>query len=174
MKLKSGILLPLAALLAITACTEQGQNARQQSANGTAVSAAVSLTAQGKKLTQIGAYPSKTDLRLGTPNFVQDKKGTCLYESAAFTAQSRFGKAINLPSFGRASPDLTVTCEIEGKSYSQTVSAVNLTQLAYQSQAAGHVLFGFGIVGAAVTAGKASGRDKTKDIYGYPTIVTFQ
>ena len=174
MQFKSGYLMPLAALIAITACTDQGQNARKQEANGAMVSPEVKLTAQGKKLTQIGAYPSKTEIRQGTPNFAHGRKGNCLYESAAFTAQSKFGKAITLPSFGQASPDLTVTCEVDGKSYTKPVSAVNLTKQAYQSQAAGHVVFGFGVIGAAVTAGKASGRDKSKDIYGYPTIVIFQ
>ena len=111
----------------------------------------------------IGAHPSKTSISGNHQSFGEGHKGTCTYESRAFTSSAKFGKD---------SPELTVTCETGAKTYAKTMAPVNLTTEAYRAQAAGHVLFGFGPVGATVTGGMASNRDKTKDIYGDPTIVT--
>ncbi len=134
----------------------------------------VRLTAAGKKQTPVNVLPV-------TVKYVYDNSYTaspassqpkdCVasspYFQAAFTAPAK----LNLPSYGETTPPMTITCTSERDQVAKTVTVVNLTQQATQAAAAGHMLFGFGLLGAAITAGQASARDKSQDVWGYPNLV---
>ena len=134
------------------------------------LSDSVVLTKKGKAMKQQAVLP--TSLKLDGRSFGQTGsagKSDCELKSATSTATAKTGSTIYLPSYGRQTPPMTVTCTSGGKTKSKTVNAVNRTTEAFQSQAAMHMLVGFGLVGAMITAGQADARDKALDIYGYPS-----
>ena len=161
-----------AALLA-TGCDEATQekfDSRHQTQKKTLpLSPEVTLTAEGKRMQAIGNFPTTVAVDPGNFDLSSVSHGAdCTLTSATFTARAKLGKRLNLPSYGRATPPMKVSCQIGRKTYSETVEAVNLTVAAYQTEAAGHVLFGLGLAGALFTAGTSENRDKSKDIFGYP------
>lgn len=160
------------AVLSLVACDEAAREAhktRYQQTNDVQASEGLVFSSKGKAMTPIGAFPVRVKLAQSGPYQTSTIPAVCTLESVAFTAKVRMGSQIKLPSYGRKTPPMKVSCDLEGKVASAEVTAVNLTQIAYQAEAAGHVMFGFGLLGAAITAGQASERDKSKDIYGYPS-----
>jgi hypothetical protein len=141
-----------------------------QSSEQLPVSKNISLTAAGKKLpletgttTRIGF--ANTDLNDPNPPMTE---ADCRLKSVAFTGSIKAPAKLNLPSFGRATPPLTITCTDGDDTVTKTVEVANLTQIKAQQDAAGQMLWGGGLLGAAVLAGMSSERDKSQDNYGYP------
>jgi hypothetical protein len=165
--------IAVSALLLATACDQPSQEAyktrHQNTKRAKPISEAVMLTSKGKKMNQIAAFPVRIDIDRNDSSLGPNaSKSTCDLKSETFNAKIKLGDKVNLPSYGRQTPPMTVTCELNGKTLSKTVKAVNLTERSYQNEATGHMLIGFGLLGAMVTAGQASNRDKSKDIFGYP------
>ncbi|MBE1282051.1 MAG: hypothetical protein GJ676_01950 [Rhodobacteraceae bacterium] len=98
-------------------------------------------------------------------------KADCTLTSPMFTVEFTQPTKLNLPSYGSATPPAELTCTSSQKTYTKTIKATNLTQLAYQNEAVGQALFGFGLAGIAVSQTQAANRDKSKDVYGYPPLV---
>ncbi|MDE4173335.1 hypothetical protein PXK01_04155 [Phaeobacter sp. PT47_59] len=154
-----------------TTTAEGGENQQIVSRNQ---STEIQLTKAGKKQTPVNVLPVTIKYvhdNSYSASPVSTRPKDCIasspYFKAAFTAPAQ----LNLPSYGEETPPMTVTCSSERDEVAKTVSVVNLTQQAVQAAAAGHMLFGFGLLGAAITAGHASARDKSKDVWGYPNLV---
>jgi hypothetical protein len=143
---------------------------RLQTAEQLPVSKNISLTAAGKRLplqtaTQTRISFAQNELNEANPPMTQ---ADCTLTSSAFSGALRVPGKVNLPSFGRATPPMTIACTDGKKTVTQTVEVTNLTKLKAQENAAAQVLWGGGLLGAAVLAGMSSERDKSLDLYGYP------
>lgn len=170
MKPTLAIIGALIAAFLLTGCDEAAQEAyktRHQQQNVTPLSEAVVLTPKGRAMDRIGAYPTRVKLPQGS-SYSGTRNVTCALESVAFQATGRLDSRILLPSYGKQTPPMTVTCDFDGKPGKTKVVKVNRTSIGYQTEAAGQILFGAGLLGAAIAAGQASERDKSRDIWGYP------
>ncbi|MGR3762022.1 hypothetical protein ACUXV3_18140 [Roseobacteraceae bacterium NS-SX3] len=165
-------LMPAAALLlALAGCTDTASLQTPGNAPHE-VSQQVTLTAEGQQKTVIAVTPVSIKFHearsySAVPAAFQPKE--CTLTSTYFSAQVPVPSTVHLPAYGPDTPPMKVRCQSDQFKFDETIKAVNLTQRAVNAAAAAHVLVGFGLVGAAVTAGQASARDKSKDLYGYPT-----
>lgn len=140
------------------------------------VSTSITLTEAGKRLpleTGTKTWISLSQPELNEANPIMSE-ADCTLKSAAFTGTVKAPAKLNLPSFGRATPPMTITCTDGNDTVTKTVEVANLTQLKAQEQAAGQMIWGGGLLGAAVLAGMSSERDKSKDFYGYPPKIQLQ
>ncbi|MDQ2091889.1 hypothetical protein [Marimonas arenosa] len=161
----------LSALAALAGCQETGNGATRYQAARAAdnVSDKVVFSTKGKAMTPVAVLPTRIAFQLNDFNVsTYASSAPCTMETEFFTVALKAGEIVNLPSYGRQSPPMTVRCKAGPRDLKRVVEPVNLTQQAYQAEAAGHMLVGFGLVGAAISAGSASSRDKSKDVYGYP------
>lgn len=170
-------LLPLFALAltsTLAGCTEPASPGAQAALT---LSNSVQLSAAGKattpeKITPVRiTFPDSRSYSAVPPAF---HPKTCQLSSSHFTAEVKIPGEVNLPSYGTKTPPMRVRCTSEQFEFDETIKPVNLTQQAYSAAAAAHVLVGYGLVGAAVTASQASQRDKSQDIYGYPLKIELQ
>ena len=132
----------------------------------------IRFTEAGRKQTMLTTAPLRVETLRGgqiTPE-AAESGAECTLETVLWTATVTTPARLAVPSYGAAGPELTVTCRKDGRETSATRRNRNLTELAYANRAAGHMVIGFGLVGAAVTAGQASGRDKAQDVWGYEPI----
>lgn len=178
MKLKS-ISIALSAVLVLTACQDvNDQNARKQRYGSDSFSYSLKLTDAGAKLPLLGATTTEIMTRTGGTGSWKLRlyRGTCKLESTAFTMTVETNTEFSVPSFGRQTPPMTVTCDMkDGHPLKpQVVQPINLTRLGYQELATAHILVGFGLLGAAVTASLSNDRDKSADVFGYPQQVKFR
>ncbi len=127
------------------------------------------LTKAGRTRDLKNVFPTKINAKThSSSRFVKD--ATCKMSAETFDVSFTATTTLTLPGYGPTTPPMTVTCTYNDKEISRSVTAINLTAQAYQTQAVGHMLVGLGLIGALVTAGQADSRDKTKDIWGYPTV----
>lgn len=167
--------------LILTGCTDaQIDGAKGQAAKKLDRSPEVQLTEKGKSMRIVANLPVAFNSGSGEGEPGNDRTHfgstmDCTIESSTFTAKVTIPKKMVLPSYGKATPPMKVSCvrdtDKTGKPSVKTVKPVNLTAQAYSAAAAGHVLIGFGLVGAAVTGATAANRDKSQDVWGYPTNV---
>lgn len=99
---------------------------------------------------------------------------SCTVSSTYFTAEVDLPAQVNLPAYGADTPPLRVVCQSPDFSFDKSFKRVNLTRQAATSAAVGHMLIGYGLIGAAVTANAASQRDTSLDVYGYPLKIELQ
>ncbi|SPJ28190.1 hypothetical protein [Ruegeria mediterranea] len=139
-------------------------------------SSGLTMTAEGKTKEPLAFLPTEIKLSSGELNDTEAnrKSANCALASSAFTAQTKIPAKLSLPSYGKSTPEMTITCDIDGDTVTQKVKPVNLTVQAYQAQAAGHMLVGFGLVGAAVSGAQSANRDKSKDVWGYSNVIQIQ
>lgn len=165
---------PLTLLLALAACTEPSPAGGHKALT---LSDTVQLTAAGAspapdKITPVRiTFPDSRSYSAVPPAF---HPKTCELSSSHFTAVVTIPGQVNLPSYGAGTPPMRVRCVSDQFAFDETVKPVNLTQQAYSTAAAAHVLVGYGLVGAAVTASQASQRHKSQDVYGYPLKIELQ
>lgn len=166
------IQLPAAAalLLALAGCTDTASIQTPDNAPHE-ISQQVTLTAEGQQEAVVAVTPVSFKFHeersySAVPAAFQPKE--CTLTSKHFSAQVPVPSTVHLPAYGPDTPPMNVRCQSDQFKFDKTISAVNLTQRAVNAAAAAHVLIGFGLVGAAVTAGQASARDKSKDLFGYP------
>ncbi len=168
---KRMVLVAALAAFGLSGCGENGGEAKRYQAPKKIVpmSSEVELTAKGKAMPQVAVIPTR--IKFDQNDFSLSSNAShaeCVMQNELFTARFKASKTINLPSFGKATPPMSVSCDVGGRHLGRTVEMVNLTKQAYQTEAASHMLIGFGLIGAAVSAGSASSRDQSKDLYGYP------
>ncbi|WP_164659723.1 hypothetical protein [Tropicibacter sp. Alg240-R139] len=144
--------------------------------DGDGPSSDVTLTADGTARQPIAFLPTEIKLSSGELDDAEAKrkKATCTLASSAFTAQAKIPARLSLPTYGKSTPEMTITCDVDGDTVTQTAKPVNLTVQAYQAQAAGHMLIGFGLVGAAISGTQSANRDKSKDVWGYSNVIQVQ
>ncbi|WP_321831586.1 hypothetical protein [Thalassovita sp.] len=167
----------LTAFLFLSACGAPPETAESNpTAPSNKGSEGYRLTPNANNLNFVGHIPVMIEARSGGTGSWKLKKliGTCHLKSSAFTASVGTWKSVLLPSFGAETPDMTVTCNVQGReTKTKIIKSVNLTRRHYNSKTAAHALVGLGIVGAVATASAASQRDKTKDLFGYPPKIDF-
>ncbi|MEM8775351.1 MAG: hypothetical protein AAGF53_09970 [Pseudomonadota bacterium] len=89
----------------------------------------------------------------------------CSIVSQGYSARVTAPATVNMPSFGRDTPPATVSCEYQGKTYSETFKARNLSKGSRtgSSLAVGILLCPI----CGVAAGIAGSGDKVGDAYGF-------
>lgn len=141
------------------------------------VSRNVELTASGAKQTTVTVtpvkitFPDSRSYSAVPPAFQPD---TCTFTSEYFTAEVAVPSTVNLPAYGQNTPPLHVFCQSDQYTFDKSFNRVNLTKQAIAAASVAHVLVGYGLVGAAVTASAGSQRDTSKDTYGYPLKIELQ
>lgn len=91
----------------------------------------------------------------------------CFVQTEEYAFRVKTPAKVDIPTFGPDASDARITCAHKGKQHTRTEKLQNLTEIAYRAEAAGQMMVGFGVVGLVVTAGQASGRDKSKDIWSF-------
>lgn len=162
----------IAIFATLAACEES--TSRHQQRDTFELSKEVELTQLGKSMEGMRALPTEFVISSGEFNEANPpaKNLPCAIESQTFTASFTAPGTLNLPTYGSATPEISIVCVDGSREIKETAKSVNLTQLAYTGESVAHVVIGFGLIGAAATQAQASQRDKSKDIYGYnPQIV---
>jgi hypothetical protein len=154
-------------VLPLLACSE---TAPKQSRPLT-VSPNVEMTDSGKRTPAVTVTPVKIsfpDSRSYSAVPTAFQPDTCTLTSPYFTAEVEIPSTVNLPAYGPSTPPLHVFCHTKNYTFDKSFKRVNLTQQAIAAASVAHVLVGYGLVGAAVTASVGSQRDTSQDVYGYP------
>ncbi len=141
------------------------------------VSNNVKLTASGIRTAAVSVTPVKLtfpDSRSYSAVPPAFQPESCTLTSPHFTAEVPIPSTVNLPAYGPNTPPLHVFCQSDQFTFDKNFKRVNLTQQAIATASVAHVLIGYGLVGAAVTASAGSQRDTSQDTYGYPLKINLQ
>lgn len=159
--------------LPLLGCTEPGNS----QTGPLTVSKNVKLTATGMRTPAVSVTPVKLtfpDSRSYSAVPYSFQPESCSLISSHFTAEVPIPSQVNLPAYGPNTPPLRVLCDSENFTFDKSFKRVNLTQQAIATASVAHVLIGYGLIGAAVTASAGSQRDTSQDTYGYPLKIELQ
>lgn len=106
------------------------------------------------------------DLRSGTePSSV---KSDCRLTSRGYAASFRTPATVNLPSFGRDTPPVTLSCTYNDEDVTKSFKAENLSKSSRTGTALGVGVLLCPVCGVA--AGIAGSNDKVGDAYGFSAL----
>lgn len=162
--------------MAASACnttTNAGDNTANQKPIDQQISEAVILSSKGRKHTPSTVYRVK--IQAANFNIQRNirqpiRSAECKLNHDLFTATVASTTVVTLPSFGPNAGTLEVTCSDGDRTATKSFPLSNLTKIEAEAQAMGHMLFGFGLVGVAVTAARSAERDKSEDVWGYANV----
>ncbi|MFN3208798.1 MAG: hypothetical protein ACE369_07315 [Roseovarius sp.] len=95
-------------------------------------------------------------------------KADCELQAEGYAAAFEAPATVNMPSFGRDTGPVKLTCTRNGKSYSQTYKRVNLSQGGRTGTALAVGILLCPICGTAVAVGNSG--DKVGDVYGFDSM----
>ncbi|MEO1137983.1 MAG: hypothetical protein AAFW87_00870 [Pseudomonadota bacterium] len=168
MKLMTG----LCAIIALAACGSPDPEAQKEKhlrAKKDAVNVEFNDAKMAEKIVGFRAAPVST-VRGAGADFSSGQRAKnvgadCKIASKGYAAEFRTPTTVNLPSFGRETPPITMTCAYNDKTFTETFKAENLSKSSRTGGA-----FAVGVLlcpVCGVAAGVAGSGDKLGDAYGF-------
>lgn len=173
--MKLRLIAAAAALLTVTACGETDVEAQQEKhlkARKGAVNVEFNDAAAAKEIVGFRTSSITTvidsDASSSSGQKTQQVKADCRIKSKGYSVAFRTPERINLPSFGRETPPLDMTCKYKDKTFSEKMYPQNLSK---NSRTSNSITVGILLCPVCgVAAGVAGSSDKTTDAYGFDMI----